>query len=963
MRFESVRAYAFGPFRDEELPFEPGMNIIYGPNEAGKSTWHSALYAGLCGQRRGRGRQPKSDSDFQEHHEPWDDKSAWEVGAVVALDQGIRVELRHDLSGRVPVIVRDADIAGRDCANDIMYEGSPDGSRWLGLNRRSFLSVACVRQADILGILDNADALQEDLQRAAATAGTHETAAGALTLLTDYRAEHVGSQRAPTKPLQKSARQVSAARDALDVARKKHAEHLDRLDSLAKLEQSASESKRQFDAARVVRAMAEATRAQRRLGRIRELSAQFPDGAPHFSHGHDRTAQRIGTALSNWETRPQLHTPEGPTVCELEQQITGSRQRLDAARALVTEKHAKAASRRFDRAQQLDGLFPNGPPHYSSEHDRQAEQVARALEHWRTRSPMPTLTGPTEQELERELTEIDRRLTEPTLGLRRMRSVWVRIAAAVIFVAGGIITALLGFSGSGLPASLVGMGSLAVCGALLLGLAPRLDALSMAYIQTREIDQERSRRIAQQLADRRAEEKRYERDAGRRQEAANAVRAATNAVGAHGGNVDAEVQALGNWQEQRSRDLEKHERKTGEWDELQQLLAGQTLDQIAREAKRLSEQAETLAARAGKSSLSAARKSPTPTEEQLSRLEQQSGAECDEWQEAIGRRREEDDHYAEHKQQCQRLEEAVREAAISIGENRADIAAQLQAVRGWQERRTRELNEHERRTKEWDEFQQLLAGQTLDEVIEEAELRCEEARRSSGAVDGCSLDAARVQPWPDERLAELEDHVGRARRAVATARGELTEFISNLPSVADAEDALEAATHEHNRVKRLDSTLATTIKFLECAEERVNRNLAPVLRRTVIEWLPRVTGGRYVDCRVDPESLAVEVSGADGRWRAANLLSHGTAEQVYLLLRVALARHLAKPGEGCPLILDDATGASDAERKRVLLDTLLAISRSVQVILFTHDDQVRAWAKERLCAHPNLLIELDRGVA
>ena len=100
MRFESVKAYAFGPLRDEELHFEPGMNIIYGPNEAGKSTWHSALFAGLCGQRRGRGRQQKSDRDFQERHEPWDDKSAWEVGVVVVLDRGNRIELRHDLAGK-----------------------------------------------------------------------------------------------------------------------------------------------------------------------------------------------------------------------------------------------------------------------------------------------------------------------------------------------------------------------------------------------------------------------------------------------------------------------------------------------------------------------------------------------------------------------------------------------------------------------------------------------------------------------------------------------------------------------------------------------------------------------------------------------------------------------------------------------------------------------------------------------
>ena len=154
------------------------------------------------------------------------------------------------------------------------------------------------------------------------------------------------------------------------------------------------------------------------------------------------------------------------------------------------------------------------------------------------------------------------------------------------------------------------------------------------------------------------------------------------------------------------------------------------------------------------------------------------------------------------------------------------------------------------------------------------------------------------------------------------------------------------SSHAYNA---LDQTLGTAVTFLEAAQERVHRNVAPVLRTTVLERLEQVTGGRYVDCRVAPESLEVEVADAEGQWRSVGLLSHGTAEQIYLLLRLALARHLTKPrGEMCPLILDDMVSAADSERKRQLLETLLSISESVQVILFTHEDDLRSWAEERL---------------
>ena len=107
------------------------------------------------------------------------------------------------------------------------------------------------------------------------------------------------------------------------------------------------------------------------------------------------------------------------------------------------------------------------------------------------------------------------------------------------------------------------------------------------------------------------------------------------------------------------------------------------------------------------------------------------------------------------------------------------------------------------------------------------------------------------------------------------------------------------------------------------------------------------------------------MSGPGGQRRDAALLSHGAAEQVYLLLRLALARHLTKGrGEACPLILDDVVGASDSERKQAVLETLLAISESNQVILFTHEDDVLDWARERLTGPPHSVVELDgRAIA
>jgi len=133
MRIQSVTAHAFGPLRDETLAFAHGMTVVVGDNESGKSSWHAATFAALCGRRRGRGRPREDEQRFADLHKPWDHDD-WSVTAQISLDDGRRIELRHDLAGKVDCQAYDLDI-GQDASSEVMHEGAPDGSRWLGLDR------------------------------------------------------------------------------------------------------------------------------------------------------------------------------------------------------------------------------------------------------------------------------------------------------------------------------------------------------------------------------------------------------------------------------------------------------------------------------------------------------------------------------------------------------------------------------------------------------------------------------------------------------------------------------------------------------------------------------------------------------------------------------------------------------------------------------------------------------------
>ena len=99
MQVARVEALGFGPLNGAALDFPEGMTLVFGPNEAGKSSWHGALYAGVCGIRRARGRPSAADQAFELRHRPWDG-GPWKVRAVVGLADGRRIELAQDLAAR-----------------------------------------------------------------------------------------------------------------------------------------------------------------------------------------------------------------------------------------------------------------------------------------------------------------------------------------------------------------------------------------------------------------------------------------------------------------------------------------------------------------------------------------------------------------------------------------------------------------------------------------------------------------------------------------------------------------------------------------------------------------------------------------------------------------------------------------------------------------------------------------------
>lgn len=76
MRFLDLYISGFGKFHDTAVSFEDGLNVIYGKNEAGKSTIHTFIRGMLFGIERQRGRAARNDTYSK--YEPWENSGTYE---------------------------------------------------------------------------------------------------------------------------------------------------------------------------------------------------------------------------------------------------------------------------------------------------------------------------------------------------------------------------------------------------------------------------------------------------------------------------------------------------------------------------------------------------------------------------------------------------------------------------------------------------------------------------------------------------------------------------------------------------------------------------------------------------------------------------------------------------------------------------------------------------------------------
>lgn len=240
------------------------------------------------------------------------------------------------------------------------------------------------------------------------------------------------------------------------------------------------------------------------------------------------------------------------------------------------------------------------------------------------------------------------------------------------------------------------------------------------------------------------------------------------------------------------------------------------------------------------------------------------------------------------------------------------------------------------------EYRETLAQASQARAAAEAARRRTEDLAAQG---GRLFDTLEMLCPPAQSKAATAAQLASVERELARTRDELARTDGALSQMGNPETLEERKSELDGQLaRRLEEydALSTALEALSAANDQLRRRFSPALNQKAGELFTALTGGRWDGLSLARDFSAQAVREGEALPRPALALSTGTAEQLYLAVRLAVCA-LTVPD--APILLDDALAAFDDGRMERALALLKEMGEERQILLFSCHSREAAWAK------------------
>lgn len=186
----------------------------------------------------------------------------------------------------------------------------------------------------------------------------------------------------------------------------------------------------------------------------------------------------------------------------------------------------------------------------------------------------------------------------------------------------------------------------------------------------------------------------------------------------------------------------------------------------------------------------------------------------------------------------------------------------------------------------------------------------------------------------EERLQALREEESKVNQAIGRLENEIAQ-LSSSEDLAEKLNEVEQKKQQLQDCYRDWARLQIPLYALDKAISRYETTRQPRVIRAAEDVFARITGGAYTAIIKPIDSDTLQVRDARGFSKDVAKMSRGTKEQLYLAMRLGLIKEYEERSEPMPVVMDDILVNFDDERAPLAVKALAEFARDRQVIVLT----------------------------
>ncbi|MFT9494472.1 ATP-binding protein [Anaerosolibacter sp.] len=221
-------------------------------------------------------------------------------------------------------------------------------------------------------------------------------------------------------------------------------------------------------------------------------------------------------------------------------------------------------------------------------------------------------------------------------------------------------------------------------------------------------------------------------------------------------------------------------------------------------------------------------------------------------------------------------------------------------------------------------FNSLLKGRVFETIQDEV-----------GTFEEISAaEELESQELLEKKLKEQHQQLIELEKQIKDIGYRIHQRFAQSRSVSVIEEEIGIVETQILELEEVAAAIDCSMEVLEDSFHEIQRSFGPRLNKSVGEILGKITRGKYEDLMISEGYHVKVIDPVEDKIKEIDYFSNGTWDQIYFAMRMGITQ-LIFDGSSIPVIMDDAFVQYDEGRLEAVLNYLYAYGKTHQVILFT----------------------------